>query len=66
MVYTLVQRCFRICSNWTQFQTELTFLKGIFRKNGYPEKFIDKFFKKFVNNVDLVKENVPWKKSACS
>ena len=29
MVYTLVYRCFRICSNWTQFHTELTFLKGI-------------------------------------
>ena len=34
MVYTLVYRCFRISSNWTQFHTELTFLKGIFRKNG--------------------------------
>ena len=39
MVYTLVYRCFRISSNWTQFHTELTFLKRIFRKNGYPEKF---------------------------
>ena len=44
MVYTLVYRCFRISSNWTQFHTELTFLRGIFRKNGYPENFIDKFF----------------------
>ena len=59
MVYTLVYRCFRISSNWTQFHTELTFLKGIFRKNGYPEYFIDKCFKKFLNNVHLVKENVP-------
>ena len=30
MVYTLVYRCFNICSNWTQCHTELTFLKGIF------------------------------------
>ena len=30
MLYTLVYRCFRISSNWTQFHTELTFLKGIF------------------------------------
>ena len=59
MVYTLVYRCFRISSNWTQFHTELTFLKGMFRKNGYPENFIDKCFKKFLNNVHLVKENVP-------
>ena len=59
MVYTLVYRCFRISSNWTQFHTELTFLKGIFRKNDYPENFIDKCFKKILNNVNLVKENVP-------
>ena len=67
MVYTLFYRCFRICSNWTQFHTELIFLKGIFQKNGYPKNFIDKFFKKFLNNVNLVKKNVPTvKKSVCS
>ena len=47
MVYTLVYRCFRICANWTQFHTELIFLKGIFHKNGYPNNFIDKSFKNF-------------------
>ena len=62
MIYTLVYRCFRICSNWTQFHTELIFLKGIFQKNGYPENFIDKCFKKFLNNVHLVKENLPMEK----
>ena len=59
MVYTLVYRCFRIFSNGTQFHTELIFLKGIFQKNGYPENFIDRCFKKFLNNIHLVKENVP-------
>ena len=59
MVCTLVYRCFRICSDCTQFHTELTFLKGIFQKNGYPGNFIDKCFKKFLNNIHLVKENVP-------
>ena len=54
MVYTLVYRCFCICSNWTQFHIELTFLKRIFRKNGYPEKLNDKCFKKFLNNINLV------------
>ena len=39
--------------------TELTFLKGIFRKNGYPENFIGKRFKKFLNNTHIVKENTP-------
>ena len=59
MVYNLVHRCFGICSSWTQFHSELTFLKGIFQKNGYPGNFIDKCFKKFLNNIHLVKENVP-------
>ena len=27
IVYSLVYRCFRICSNWTQFHTESMFLK---------------------------------------
>ena len=31
MVYTLAYKCFRICSNWTQFHTELMFLKGILK-----------------------------------
>ena len=46
MVYTLVYRCFRICSDWKKLQknhAELTFLKKIFRKNAYPENFIDVF-----------------------
>ena len=59
MVYTLVYRCFRICSNWTQFHTKLIFPKGIFQKNGYPKNLIDKCFKKFLNNIHLVKESVP-------
>ena len=38
---------------------KLTSLKGIFQKNGYPENFIDKCFIKFLNNIHLVKENIP-------
>ena len=59
MAYTLVYRCFCICSNWIQFHTELIFLKEIFQKKGYPKKFIDRCFKKFFKNVHPFKENVP-------
>ena len=31
----------------------------MFQKNGYPENFIDKCFKKFLNKIHLVKEYVP-------
>ena len=47
MVYTLVYRCYCICSDWTQFHTEFTFLKGIFRKNVYLENFIYECRKNF-------------------
>ena len=33
-------------------------MKKIFRKNGYPENFIDKCFKNFPDNIHLVKEKV--------
>ena len=49
MIYTLVFRCFSICSNWTNFHNELVFLKDIFFKNGYPISFIDKCFKTFLD-----------------
>ena len=45
MVYSVVYRCF--CSNWTQFHTELTFLKGIFQKNGYSENLLTNVLKIF-------------------
>ena len=46
MVYTLVYRCFKICSDWTKFHEELIFLKQSFLKNGHPLSFIDNCFKK--------------------
>ena len=51
MVYTLAYRCFRICSDWTKFNQELSFLKDVFLKNGYPSGFIDSCFKKVIDNV---------------
>ena len=34
-------------------------MKRIFCKSGYTENFIDKCFKKFLNNTHLFKEKVP-------
>ena len=63
--YTLVYRCFRIWSNWTQLHTELTFLKRRFQKNGYPENFMDKCFKKFLSNIHVVKVGLSPSKKNC-
>ena len=55
-VYTLAYRCFRICSSRTKLHNELVCLKETFLKNGYSEDFINKCFKKFLDNIHIVKE----------
>ena len=55
-VYTSAYRCLRICSSWTKLHNELVCLKAIFLKNGYPEDFINKCFKKFMDNMHVVKQ----------
>ena len=61
MLYTLVYRCLCICSEWKKFHSELTLLKKISCKNGYPEKC----FKKFLDDIHLVKEKVPTVEKKC-
>ena len=58
MSYTLVFRCFRICSDWNKFHKEIIFLKDIFLKNGYPTSFIDKCFKTFLDQLFIKKPQV--------
>ena len=58
MIYTLVFRCFSICSTWTNFHNELVFLKDILLKNGYPISFIDKCFKTFCDRLYLKQPQV--------
>ena len=53
MAYTLAFRCFPICSKWTNFHNDLTFLKDIFLNNGYPISFIDKCFETFLDQIYL-------------
>ena len=36
IVYTLAYRCFKICSDWTKFHEELSFLKVFFLKKRVP------------------------------
>ena len=55
-VCTLAYRCLQICSSWTKLHNELVCLKEIFFKNGYSEDFINKCFKKFMDDVHVVKE----------
>ena len=51
MIYTLANRCFRICSSWSMFHQQLILLREIFQKNGYPENLIDRW-------IHIIKEKV--------
>ena len=40
------------------FHQQLILLREIFQKNGYPENFIDRCFKLFLNRINILKEKV--------
>ena len=58
MIYALVYRCFKICSDWTKFHEELNFLKQIFLKNGYPQSFIGNCFKTFLDKLFIKRPGI--------
>ena len=41
------------------FYQQLTLLREIFQKNGYPENFIDRCFKLLLNRTHIIKEKAP-------
>ena len=40
------------------FHQQLILLREIFQKNGYPENFIDRCFKLYLNRINILKEKV--------
>ena len=45
LVHTLLHRSFSICSSYEKFHEEIVLLKEVFKKNEYPQFFIDKCIK---------------------
>ena len=59
IIYTLINRWFWICSSWSTVDQQLILLKrNMIQKNVYPENFIDRCFKLFVNRIHILKERV--------
>ena len=58
MIYTLVFRCFLICSNWTNFHNELAQSKEKKIKNEYLISFIDNCLKTFLDQLYLKRPQV--------
>ena len=59
MIYTLVNRCFRICSSWSMFHQQLILLRETFQRNGYPGNLVDRCFDLLWNKIHILKEKVP-------
>ena len=56
MIFTLLFRAFKLCSNFELFLQEILNLKGIFKENGYPGNFIDTCIKRYLNQVFIDKK----------
>ena len=51
LVYTLLHRLFSICSSYEKFNEEIVLLIYIFKKNEYPQFFIDKCIKNYSSKL---------------
>ena len=57
MLFTLLHRAFKLCSNFECFHQEIDKLKTIFENNGYPKSFVDFCIKKYLDKVFIKKES---------
>ena len=55
LVFTLLLRCFTICSDMQSFHLEVEQLRQIFKCNNYPIGLIDHCFKTFLNRIYVPK-----------
>ncbi|WP_317582632.1 hypothetical protein, partial [Streptococcus pyogenes] len=51
LVYTLLNRYFKICSSYLVFQSEVTKLRKLFYDNGYPVSFFNNCLKIFLDKI---------------
>ena len=56
---TLLFRAFNLCSNWTKFHEEVTFLKQYFKCNCFPSILFDKIVRNFIDSVFRPKLEIP-------
>ena len=55
LLETMLFRCFSICSSYGKFHEEIVKLKETFKRNSYPEEFIDRCIKNFLNKLPVPK-----------
>ena len=55
LIFTLLFRCFIICSDMQSFRLEVEQLRQIFKCNNYPVGLIDQCVKTFLNKINVPK-----------
>ena len=55
LIFTLLSRCFSICSDYTLFHLEVERLREIMKKNSYPLGIIDQSIQIFLNKLYVSK-----------
>ena len=65
MLFTLMHRAFKLCSNFERFHQEIDKLKTIFENNGYPKR--QGFYKKGSSSesfkkITYLRPSFSWKK----
>ena len=58
LLFTLLHRAFKLCSNFERFHQEIDKVKTIFENNGYPKSFVDFCIKKYLDKVFIKKKKV--------
>ena len=58
LVNTLIFRCFKICSSYEKLHNEIVYLKEIFKRNRYPNDFVDLCIKKFFDKLYTTKKKL--------
>ena len=56
MLFTLLHKAFKLCSNFERFYQETDKLKTSFENNGYPKSFADFCIKKYSDKVFIEKK----------
>ena len=55
-IQTLINRAYRICSDFNSLHIEFEFLRSFFQKNGYPVSLVNKCIRRFLDSLYLKKE----------
>ena len=56
LMNTLIFRCFKICSSYEKLHNEIFYLKEIFKRNRYPNYFVDLCIKMFFDKLYITKK----------